>query len=194
MRPRMVLFSLVALGLLASAYAQDQEPDEPATGSKSAKSEPLLRRNVVVSIRDVEQSFPEISKQTDSGADASAAAKPIATRMVVFSSRDGAKKLTLSVDEYEYGSQAVRAYEEAARKGELPEFEPIAISNVGQQVFAGALKQGGETQIVVTAVDDTLLVAAMLAGYEDTTENISKLADLTRMEVAEAHTRVKARR
>src|SRR5579871_209288 len=190
MRPRTLLFAVVALGLLAPASAQDQERTEPDTG-KSTKSELLLRRNVVVPIKDVEQSFPEITKQTDSGVDTASPAKPIATRMVVFASRDGAKKLTLTVDQYEYGSQAVLAYEEAARKSDLPEFETIAISNVGQQVFAGALKQGGEMQIVVTAVDDRLLVTAMLAGYVDTTENISKLADLARLQVSEARARIK---
>jgi hypothetical protein len=193
MRPRTLLFAVVALGLLASAYAQDQESSEPDTG-KSTRSEPLLRRNVVVSIKDIARLFPEIIKQTDSGADTGAPAQPLASRMVVFASRDGAKKLTLTVDQYKYGSQAVLAYEEAARKSDLPEFEPIAIANVGQKVFAGALKQGGETRILVAAVDDTILVAAILAGYEDTTENISKLADLARLEVSEARARVKGRR
>jgi len=56
------------------------------------------------------------------------------------------------------------------------------------------MTQGTETQVSIYSLDDMLLVTGKLTGYDATTEDISKLVDLTRKEVAEARAHVPARR
>lgn len=187
-----ILFAILAL----NAHAQDNNNEDatppPPSVKKSAKPGPLLSQSVILPLKAVREAFPEVIRQLSTGADSGAPDRPKLTRAVVYASRDGTKQVALSVDEYEYESQAVSAYQEAQQKSQLAEFESIAISNIGQQVFAGAIQQGGETQIVITTRNDTLLVGARLAGYEDTTDNIAKLAELARLQEAESHTRASA--
>jgi len=114
--------------------------------------------------------------------------------MVIFSTKDGSKKVTLSVAEYGNPSDASSAYQQAVQKSQLPEFNPIAVSNVGQQVFAGTVAQGAETQVGLTALNGTLIVGATLAGFDATTENMGKLAELARKEVSEAKTHAPRKR
>lgn len=181
-----ILFAVFSL----PTFAQDEDATPPPVErAVKPKPEPSLPSSVVLPLKTVKEAFPEVTRQLSTGVDASALGNPKLTRQVIYGSPDGAKRVTLSVAEYEYESQAVLAYQLAEQKSQLPELEPIAISNIGQKVFAGLIKQGSETQIVITIRSDTLLVGARLAGYEDTTENIAKLADLTRLEEAESHTR-----
>jgi hypothetical protein len=198
-RSRVVCLVGIVVGTLClNAYAQDEEPAAPPARSKKSakaeKAEPLLPRTLLLPLKPVKDAFPELTRQASTGPDSSALGTPRLTREVVYASSDGAKQLTLTVDEYEYESQALLAYQQANQKTLITEFEPIAISNVGQQVFAGAMKQGSETQIVVVTVNNRLLVGARLAGYDDTTDNISKLVELARLQESESHTRVSAAR
>jgi hypothetical protein len=189
-----LLAILVAI-LALNARAQDEEATPPRPSvKKSAKSEPLLPQTVMLPLKAVKEAFPDVTRQLSTGPDSGALDQPKLTRAVVYASHDGAKQVTLSVDQYEYESQAVLAYQQAEQKSQLAEFESIAISNIGQQVFAGAIKRGSETQIVITTLNGTLLVGVRLAGYEDTTDNISKLAELARLQEAESHTRVSVSR
>jgi hypothetical protein len=192
-----LIFVVVLLCLVTAAYAQDQQDQPEATPPAPAprkKASDLLPRNFVITDKDVRQYFPPLIRQLEVGGDMNASGKPAASRRVVYGSSDGAQKLAISVDDYYVGSQAALAYEVAARQSQVPEFEPIAISNIGQQVFGGALKQNGETQVTITALDDRMLVTLQLTGYESTTENIAKLADLARLQVSEAHSRINTRR
>lgn len=195
-RSQLACILAVLVGILAlNAYAQDEDATTPpARSKKSTKAEPLLPRTVVIPLQPVKDAFPEVSRQVSTGPDSSARGTPKLTRAVVYASSDGAKQVTLTVDEYEYESQALLAYQQANQETLAAEFEPIAISNVGQQVFAGAMKQGGATQIVVVTLNSLLLVGARLAGYDDTTDNISRLVELTRLQESESHTRGNAAR
>ena len=189
-RPALIL-AIAMLCPLALACAQDQEePAAPPPVSKKAASD-MLSHNVVVPLKVVRQFFPALTRQLEAGVDAAAFGKPSATRRVIYVSGDGAQRITISVDNYTYGSEALLAYQQAAQKTQLAEFESIAISGVGQQVFGGTMKQDSETQVTITASDDKILLTVTLAGYEATTDNIAKLADLARLEISEAHARVK---
>jgi len=190
-RSRLACILAILLGTSClNAQAQDQDStDTPPGGRRSTKSEHLLPQSVIIPLKAVREAFPEVTRQVTTGPDSGALDNPRLTRVVVYASRDGAKQVALSVDEYEYESQAVLAYQQAEQKSQLPEFEPIAISNVGQQVFAGAIKREGGTQIIVVTLNDTLLVAVRLTGYEDTTDNISKLVELARLQESGTHTR-----
>ena len=195
-RSRVVCLVGIVVGTLClNAYAQDEDATAPpARSKKSTKAEPLLPRTLIIPLKPVKDAFPEVIRQASTGPDSSALGTPRFTRAVVYASSDGAKQVTLTVDEYEYESQALLAYQQANQKTLAAEFEPIAISNVGQQVFAGAMKQGNETQIIVVTLNNRLLVGARLAGYDDTTDNISKLVELARLQESESHTRVNTAR
>jgi hypothetical protein len=190
--------ALVAV-LTVAAYAQDEPTEQPTASSASAPkktsnpSEPALRRDMFVSLSVVQQFFPEVNRDT-LDTDANALGKPVATRTSSYTSKDASKKVMLSVDQYQNAGEAMYAYQDAARKSENSEANPIAISNVGQQVFAYTITQGTETRPVITSLDDTLIVRATLAGYDGTTDNIAKLAELTGKEVEQAHTHVSAHR
>jgi len=196
MRRSAITFAVLLLCPLIYGHAQDQDastPPPPAT-PKKAPSEPTLPRGVILPLKTVKESFPAVTQQLDTGPDTVATPKPTISRLTVYASRDGVNKVTLTVDEYQYGSEASLAYEQAAQKTQLPDFEPIAIANVGQRVFGGTLKQGGETQILIVVLEDRIVVGAVLSGFDNTTDNISKLAELMRLQVADLHIRPSSRK
>ncbi len=108
--------------------------------------------------------------------------------MVIYGTKDGSKKITLSVDAYDNPGDASSAYQQAVQKTQLAEFNPIAVSHVGDKVFGGIVTQGAETHIGLGVLQGALIVAATLAGYDATTENIGNLTELARREVSEAKT------
>jgi|SRR5271165_1886833 len=193
------LAAALVLALSLTAYAQDEPATEPRPGGKttttptSNTSESELRRDMFVSLAVVKDFFPEVTRSTFE-ADATAFGKPVGTRIANYTTNDGSKKISLSVDQYQNPAEALFAYQDTAQKNELAEVNPIAISNVGQQVFANTLAQGKDKRIAITSLDGTLMVTAMLAGYDTTTDNIARLADLARKEVEQAHAHVSARR
>lgn len=191
MRSRSQVARLAAVLILAvslHAYAQDQSSDA------STPSEPTLRSNSLVTLRVVKQWFPAVTR-VSSGPSANAIGRPIATRTAIYSTRDDSKKVTLSVDEYQSAAEALVAYQGAVKQSQVvPEFLPIAISNVGQNVFAGTVTRGTDTQISIGALDGSLMVSAALSGYDATTDNIANLAELARKEIAEERAHVRARR
>ncbi len=203
-RWRLAWLAIILVGALSlGAHAQDEAPTEPApiVSSRSSRPAPrssapdtLLPRKVIVSLPVAQQLFPELTGEEKTGENASAIGKPKATRMVVYITKDGAKKIILSVDEYASLADASYAYQQAARKSELPEFNPIALSNVGEKVFAGIITQGADTHVEVSVLEGTLMVGATLAGFPASTENIGQLAELTRQEVDEAKLGVGGRR
>ena len=188
----------ILLGLFSlSAYPQDQEAAEPASPPprkiSKAAAEPALRRDMFVSLGVVSQFFPEMTRYAFDPKP-SAWGNPVATATANYGSADGSKRIALNVGQYDHASEAILAYERASQKAQATESDTIAIANVGQQVFAGATGRGANADIEMTTVEDTLVVGATLAGYEVTTENISKLADLVRKELAQAQTHEVARR
>jgi len=186
----------LALGLVAfslAASAQD-EPGIPTTSTAASRSDAELPRSMFVSLKAVKEFFPEVSRQQNVAEPTASPGKPLATRMMVYASGNGAKEVFLAISHYETPNDSGLAYQETTRKTQLPEFNPIAVSNVGQQVFGGIITQGAQTQISLYTLDDTLIVTTTLAGYDASTENISKLVELTRKEVSEAHGHVPSRR
>jgi hypothetical protein len=177
----------LAVGLLAalslSAYAQEPTADEPSITNSAPQS--AVKRDMFVSLKVVKEFFPAITHYK-AETNSTALGSPIATRMVNYTSDDSSSKVSLSVDEYENANDAMQAYQQAAEKAQRSEFTPIALSNVGQEVFGNTVTQNGESQIAIVALDGALIVGTRLTGYESTTENIAKLASLAREEVGQA--------
>jgi len=195
MRRRLAVawFAAVLLGALSlKVYAQDEVVTPPPSTKTSSTSEPTLRRDMFVSMSVVKDFFP-VSRNT-SGTHSSPFGKPVATRVEDYTSSDGSLKVSLTVDQYANPGEALSAYQEADQKSQSDETNPIAISSVGQQVFAYMVSKAGATRVSIIAVDGPLVVGATLSGYEATTDNISKLGDLTRKEVAQASTHINTRR
>jgi hypothetical protein len=149
---------------------------------------------MVVSLKVAQQFFPTVTRELGTGANSTTVGTPKATRMVVYSTNDGSKTVTLTVDDYDNPSEAWLAYQQAVKRTDLPEFTSIAVSNVGQLVVAGTVTKGTETHTEVTTQDGTLIVGAALAGFEATTEEIGKLVELTREELSEAKAHISNRR
>jgi len=188
----------LAVGLVVfslAASAQDEPATEAGTATSSAisKSDFALPRNMFVSLKVVREFFPEPIRQQNAAESSAPLGKALAARTIVYANKDGSRRVLLAVSLYANPSESTLAYQEALRKTQLPEFNPIAVSNVGQQVF-GIMTQGTETQVSIYSLDDMLMVTGTLAGYDATTEDISKLVDLTRKEVTEARAHVPARR
>ena len=84
-------------------------------------------------------------------------------------------------------SEASSAYQEAVQKSKtVPGFKVIAAPDLGADAFMGTVTQGEETHIGLGALRGTWIGGATLAGYEPTSDNIAKLASLTREEEAVA--------
>jgi len=149
---------------------------------------------MIVTLKATQQFFPAVIRELGTGANSAAIGNPKASRMVVYATNDSSKKVILSVDDYDNPSEAWLAFQQALKKSELPEFTSIAVSNVGQQVVAGTITEGGEMHTQVATLDGALIVGAALAGFDATTEEIGKLVELTREELLEAKTHAGARR
>ena len=140
-----------------------------------------LPRNVIVSLSAVSRLFPDITRETSTGRNLTATGNPKATRMVIYETGDGSKKVTITVDQYKSSSDASSAYQQAVEKSQsVPGFKPVPIPTSGQQTFAGTVTQGAETHIGLGALDHELIVGATLAGYDATPDNIAKLVALAR--------------
>jgi hypothetical protein len=103
----MLPVAAIALALL-SACGDDSK--SPATTAVSAE---LLAREAVVPVSAVTQYFPDVAQEASTGPNETSVGKPIASRSVVFTSADGKKKVTLSVDQYATEGDAASAYQTA---------------------------------------------------------------------------------
>src|SRR5262245_50062817 len=111
LRPRAVMLPVAAIALsLLSACGDDSSPNPPAADAVSAS---LLARETVVPVSVVTQYFPDVSTEASTGANETSVGKPVASRSVVFTSPNGKKKVTLSVDQYATESDAASAYQTA---------------------------------------------------------------------------------
>jgi hypothetical protein len=202
---RLTCLIAMLVGVLSlCAVAQDDSSAEPSSSTpvvtksaprtRSEPSPPLLPRKMMVSLKVVQQFFPTVTRELNNGANPSPFGQPKATRVVIYSTGNGAKKVILSVDDYANPSEAWLAYQQAVKKTQLPEFTLIAVSNMGQQVVAGTVPEGGETHTEVTTLDGPLIVGGALAGFEATTDEIGRLVELTREELSEAKAHASTRR
>jgi hypothetical protein len=175
---RLTALSIAAVGALALACESSSSP---------ATSGSTLPRNVIVPLSGVSRFFPDITRETSTGRNSTATGNPKATRMVIYETGEGSKKITITVDRYGSSSDASSAYQEAVQKSQsVPGFKPVPVPTLGQQTFAGTTTMGGETHIGLGALDHKLIVGATLAGYDATPDNAAKLVAVARMQGAAA--------
>jgi hypothetical protein len=154
----------------------------------AAASAPLLPRETIVPASVVTQYFPDVTKEASTGPNETSVGKPIASRSVVFTSADGKKKVTLSVDQYASAGDAAAAYRTAVQgsKG-APGFKPAATPNLGQEAFAGTSQVGAEMHFGLGARDGRLIMSATHAGgIPVTPDNSNKLISLGGVELTTA--------
>ena len=72
--------------------------------SAYAISGSTLPRNVIVPLGEVTRLFPDIVREASTGRNVTATGSPQATRMVIYESGDGSKKVTITVE----GARATR--------------------------------------------------------------------------------------
>ena len=89
-------------------------------GAVAATPSPVLPRSAIVELSIVQKYFPQVMREQYSGMNKTAAANPIATRSVIFASGDGSKKVTLSVDRYASGGDALSRLPRSRRKKQNP--------------------------------------------------------------------------
>jgi hypothetical protein len=146
---------------------------------------PLLPRDTIVPVSVVTQHFPDIAKEASTGPNETSVGKPLASRSVVFTSADGTKKVTLSVDQYASDSDAAAAYQTAVEGSKTaPGFKPAVSPKLGEEAFAGSSQVGAEMHFGLGTRDGRLIVSATHAGAIPVTpENSSRLIDLAGAEL-----------
>jgi hypothetical protein len=155
--------------------------------SAPATSGSILPRNVIVPLSTIARLFPDITRETSTGPDLTATGNPKATRMVIYESGDGAKKVTITVDQYGSSRDASSAYKQAVQKSQsVPGFKPVQVPRLGQRAFTGTTTMDAETHIGLGALDHEMIVGATLAGYDATPDNVTKLVAVARMQGAAA--------
>jgi hypothetical protein len=145
----------------------------------------LLPREAIVPGSVVTQYFPDVTKESGTGPNETSVGKPIASRSVVFTSADGKKKVTLSVDQYASASDATVAYQTAVQGSKAaPGFQPAAAPDLGEAAFAGSSQVGAERHFGLGARDGTLIMSATHAGdLQVTPDNTNNLISLGRVEL-----------
>lgn len=173
--------------LVTVARAEDAGSQVALGCHREMSSGSLLPGNFILPLNAVSQLFPQAIRPARSGPNEVAVGNPIATREVIYADQDASMLVTISVDQYGSTNDAASAYQLALHKSsEVPGFIPIAIPVVGQKAFAGTVTMGGETHVGLGALDSTLIVGATLAGFSATTDNVTALVALARVEDAAA--------
>jgi hypothetical protein len=176
---RFTALSIATVGTLLLAC---ESFSAPATSGSTT-----LPRNVIVPLSEVSRFFPDIIREASTGPDLTATGNPNATRMVIYESGDGAKKVTITVDQYGSSRDASAAYKEAVQKSRsVSEFKPVQVPRLGQRAFAGTTTMDAETHIGLGTLDHKLIVGATLAGYDATPDHVTKLVAVARMQGAAA--------
>ena len=172
----LLIVVIATVSLIASGQS-------PLPANRTAASESLLPRNVVVPLSVVNRFFPKITREITTGRNLTAVGQSKATRSVIYANSESSKKVTITVDQYASSSDASSAYQEAVQKSKIvPGFKPLSAPNLGQNAFIGTATQQGETHIGLGALHGILVVGATLAGYDPTPQNTAKLISLTREE------------
>ena len=104
---RLTALSIAIVGTLLLACESFSAP---------ATSGSTLPRNVIVPLSGVSRFFPDITRETSTGRNLTATGNPKATRMVIYETGDGSKKVTITVDQYGSSSDASSAYQQAIQK------------------------------------------------------------------------------
>ncbi len=171
---RTALLTAAAIALLSLAACGDDTALPP--------------REAIVPVSVVTQYFPEVTRESGTGPNETSVGKPVASRSVVFTSADGKKKVTLSVDQYATADAAAQAYRTAVEGSKAaPGFKPAAAPNLGDEAFAGTSQVGAEMHFGLGARDGNLIVSATHAGdIPVTPDNSNNLTGLASAELATA--------
>jgi len=170
--------SLAAIALLSLA----------ACGDAATPAVQLLPRDTVVPVSVVTKYFPDVTQEASAGPNETSIGEPIGSISVVFTSADGRKKVTLSVDQYVSASDAAAAYQTAVQGSKAaPGFNPAATPSLGQEAFAGTSQVGAEKHFGLGARDGTLIMSATHAGdIPVTPDNSNNLISLGGVELTTA--------
>jgi hypothetical protein len=146
----------------------------------------LLPRETIVPLSEVTKYFPEVTTEAGTGPNETKVGSPAATLSVVFTSADGTKKVTLSVDQYASADEATAAYNTAVDGSEVaPGFKPADAPSLGEAAFAGSSQVGDEMHFGLGARDGRLIISATHAGAIPVTpQNTKNLIDLSAAELA----------
>ena len=174
---RAVVLSVAAIALLSLAACGDAGP-----------SVQLLPRDTVVPVSAVTKYFPDVTKESSTGPNETSVGKPVASRSVVFTSADGKKKVTVSLDQYASASDAAAAYQTAVEGSKAaPGFKPATAPDLGQEAFAGTSQVGAEMHFGLGARDGRLIMSATHAGdIPVTPDNSNNLISLGSEELTTA--------
>lgn len=146
----------------------------------SAAAATLLPREAIVSASAVTNAFPDVTREAGTGPNETSVGTPAASRAVVFTSADGRKKVTLSIDRYASAEQAAAAFRTAVEGSRAaPGFKPAAAPKLGEEAFAGTSQVGKEMHFGLGARAGALIMSATHAGdIPVTPENTRRLVEL----------------
>jgi hypothetical protein len=149
-------------------------------GGAAAAAADLLPRAAIPPVSAVTKVFPDVTRETGTGPNETAVGAPAASRSVIFTSADGTKKVTLSVDRYASPEQAAAAFRTAvAGSRAAPGFKPAPAPKLGEEAFAGTSQVGKEMHFGLGARDGALIMSATHAGAIPVTpENTRRLVAL----------------
>ena len=108
-------FIAVIEALCVTAVGQTSSRASDSTDASGS----LLARATVAPISKVNRFFPEVTREVITTRNMTAVANANATRSVIYSDGDSAKKVTITVDQYPTERDASAAYQEAWRKVNL---------------------------------------------------------------------------
>lgn len=179
---------LLAAAMAILSVAARAEDASPKTDSSAAQSTALLPREALLPVSVVNEHFPDVTEEASTGPNETTVGTPVASRSVVFTSADGKKKVTLSIDRYASASDAASAYRTAVEGSKAaPGFKPAGAPDLGEEAFAGSSQVGAEKHFGVGARDGALILSATHAGdIPVTPDNSNALISLGRVELATA--------
>ena len=171
--------TMIAVGIavaLAPSATLHADGGGTVQAPATAASTQLLPDTIIIPIDAVSIYFPEIVTTASTGLDQTAVGKPVATRAVIYTSVDGMQKVTISVGQYATAGEASATYQDAVRASEIvPGSSALAPPGLGEQSFAGTVAMGAETHVGVGAQVGRLIVAATIAGYDATPDNVANV-------------------
>ena len=146
------------------------------------RADELLPRDAVVPVAVVTKHFPDVSQEANAGLNQTTVGNAIGSISVVFTSADGTKKVTVSVDQYADNTDATAAFQISVEGSKsAPGFKPAPPLPLGQEALAGMSQVGAEQHFGLGARDGRLIISATHAGaIPVTSENSAKLVDLSR--------------
>ena len=168
---------IAAVFVPGAVYSDDTPP-----------ADTLLPRDAVVSVAVVTKYFPDVTQEASAGPNQTTAGNAVGSISVVFTSTDGTKKVTVSVDQYADNNDAAAAFQIAAEGSKsAPGFKPAPAPPLGEEALAGLSQVGAEQHFGLGARDGQLIISATHAGtIPVTSENSAKLVDLGREELINA--------